>query len=126
MSPILTADDLHRIFKNLGTNNNGLVEFTRRRSKPKSKKKPMVHSVDQASDDLLKAFEVFDLNGDGHITCEELEAVLSRWELWGKSNGQNCKDMIRVFDENSDGVLDFEEFKVMMSIPCKPHNSEDD
>ncbi|KAG8378208.1 hypothetical protein BUALT_Bualt08G0113900 [Buddleja alternifolia] len=69
------------------------------------------------NDDLFKAFKVFDLNGDGYISCEELQSVLTRLGLWDKRNGQDCKDMIRVYDENSDGVLDFEEFKNMMSVP---------
>lgn len=70
---------------------------------------------DHAENDLLKAFEVFDLDGDGYITCEELQTVLSRLGLLDKR--KDCKDMIRVFDDNSDGVLDFQEFKNMMSVP---------
>ncbi|PIN16478.1 Calmodulin and related proteins (EF-Hand superfamily) [Handroanthus impetiginosus] len=75
-------------------------------------------SCDNNENDLLKAFKVFDLNGDGHISCDELQSVLSRLGLWDKRSGKDCKDMIRVYDENSDGVLDFEEFKNMMSVPA--------
>lgn len=74
--------------------------------------------------DLLKAFKVFDLNGDGYISCHELQSVLSRLGLWEKTNGQDCKDMIGVYDENSDGLLDFQEFKNMMSVP--PSSSDSD
>ncbi|KAL8485400.1 hypothetical protein ACS0TY_027631 [Phlomoides rotata] len=72
---------------------------------------------DDVEKDLLKAFKVFDLNGDGYICCDELQSVLSRLGLWEKRNGQDCKEMIGVYDENSDGVLDFQEFKNMMSVP---------
>lgn len=74
------------------------------------------HDMDH-SDDLLKAFKVFDLNDDGFISSEELQSVLSRLGLWDKKRGQDCKEMIRVYDQNLDGALDFEEFKVMMSSP---------
>ncbi|KAG2665866.1 hypothetical protein I3843_15G025600 [Carya illinoinensis] len=75
--------------------------------------------ADQESDkesDLAKAFEVFDLNGDGFISCEELQDVLSRLGLWDESSGRDCRAMIRVYDTNLDGQLDFEEFKNMMFL----------
>lgn len=64
--------------------------------------------------DLVNAFKVFDLNGDGFISCEELQNVLSTLELWDANSGHDCTTMIRVYDSNLDGQLDFEEFKSMM------------
>ncbi|KAJ9166714.1 hypothetical protein P3X46_021421 [Hevea brasiliensis] len=64
--------------------------------------------------DLAKAFNVFDLNGDGFISCEELQSVLSRLGLWDETSGKDCSYMIHVYDTNFDGVLDFQEFKNMM------------
>lgn len=66
--------------------------------------------------DLKKAFRVFDLNGDGFISCEELQIALSRLGLLDRSCGQDCMQMICVYDANSDGLLDFEEFKEMMFL----------
>ncbi|CAA0840801.1 Probable calcium-binding protein CML44 [Striga hermonthica] len=69
---------------------------------------------DDMEDDLLKAFKVFDTNGDGFISSEELESMLTRMGLWDKQSGGDCKEMIDAYDENSDGMLDFEECKNMM------------
>ncbi|KAB1199373.1 putative calcium-binding protein CML44 [Morella rubra] len=66
--------------------------------------------------DLVKAFEVFDLNGDGFISCEELQHVLSSLGLWDENSGRDCRTMIHVYDTNLDGQLDFEEFKNMMFL----------
>ncbi|XVF64478.1 hypothetical protein PTKIN_Ptkin09bG0173100 [Pterospermum kingtungense] len=64
--------------------------------------------------DLAKAFKVFDLNGDGFISCEELQSVLARLGLWDESCGKDCRSMICFYDTNLDGMVDFEEFKNMM------------
>ncbi|GFQ01662.1 probable calcium-binding protein cml44 [Phtheirospermum japonicum] len=76
------------------------------------------HDVDKKDEilerDLREAFRVFDLNGDGFISCEELQIALSRLGLWDEGCGQDCQMMIGVYDSNSDGLLDFDEFKDMM------------
>ncbi|XP_047943169.1 probable calcium-binding protein CML44 [Salvia hispanica] len=66
-------------------------------------------------EDLRKAFEVFDVDGDGFISCEELEMALTKMGFVEKENLGDCRDMIRVYDKNFDGFLDFDEFKDMMS-----------
>ncbi|PIA47546.1 hypothetical protein AQUCO_01400294v1 [Aquilegia coerulea] len=72
------------------------------------------NSDDCDEGDLVEAFKVFDMNNDGFITSDELQCVLSRLGLWEERSGRDCKRMIYEFDINSDGVLDFEEFKKMM------------
>ncbi|TYH89063.1 hypothetical protein ES332_D01G233000v1 [Gossypium tomentosum] len=69
---------------------------------------------DHGDSDLAKAFKVFDLNGDGFISCEEVQSVLVRLGLWDEKNGKDCRNMICFYDTNLDGMIDFEEFKNMM------------
>ncbi|XP_010539685.1 PREDICTED: probable calcium-binding protein CML44 [Tarenaya hassleriana] len=65
-------------------------------------------------DDIVRAFDVFDLNGDGYISSEELRIVLDRLGLWDESKADDCGRMTRVHDRNLDGLIDFEEFKNMI------------
>lgn len=78
-----------------------------------------INNGDCEDSDLVEAFNVFDLNGDGFISCEELQVILSRLGLWDEKSGKDCKRMIFVYDTNLDGVLDFEEFKNMMLLHAK-------
>ncbi|KAI9113081.1 hypothetical protein K1719_015606 [Acacia pycnantha] len=66
--------------------------------------------------ELVKAFEVFDMDGDGFISSQEVETVLKRLGLWDPKSCRDCASMIGVYDSNSDGLLDFQEFKNMMLL----------
>ncbi|KAJ4952469.1 hypothetical protein NE237_029301 [Protea cynaroides] len=73
-------------------------------------------SDDEERELLDQAFKVFDLNNDGFICSEELQIVLFRLGLLGDSSELDCQKMISRFDMNSDGKLDFEEFKNMILL----------
>ncbi|KAL7155212.1 hypothetical protein ABFS83_03G060400 [Erythranthe nasuta] len=63
---------------------------------------------------LRRAFEVYvDDNGGGCITAEGLLRGLRR--LGDVRSHQECEAMIRVFDLDGNGVLDFHEFRKMMT-----------
>jgi len=71
--------------------------------------------ADHEDADLAEAFGVFDENGDGLITVEELQSVLKSLGLeQGRSIG-DCKKMIQKVDKNGDGMVNYLEFKEMMS-----------
>nr|GEV82000.1 probable calcium-binding protein CML44 [Tanacetum cinerariifolium] len=75
-----------------------------------------VVACDAESDsDLFKAFEMFDKNRDGFICDEELMEALSRLELWDDKSNMDVESMIKAYDANCDGFLDFHEFKKMMA-----------
>ncbi|XP_059635147.1 calmodulin-like protein 7 [Cornus florida] len=64
--------------------------------------------------DLKEAFDVFDGDGDGLITVDELGLVLSSLGLMEGKMLENCKEMIRKVDMDGDGMVNFDEFKRMM------------
>ncbi|KAM3398753.1 hypothetical protein P3S68_002269 [Capsicum galapagoense] len=64
--------------------------------------------------ELIGAFGLYeDMEGSGYITPKSLKKMLSR--LGESTSIENCKAMISRFDINGDGVLSFDEFKVMMT-----------
>lgn len=65
-------------------------------------------------DDLRRAFEMFeDEKGSGSITPKGLQMMLRR--LGDAKSYEECEDMIRVYDIDGNGVLDFQEFHQMMA-----------
>ncbi|XP_055833898.1 putative calcium-binding protein CML19 [Solanum dulcamara] len=61
--------------------------------------------------ELIGAFGMYEM--EGYITPKSLKRMLNR--LGESTSIDNCKAMIQRFDLNGDGVLSFDEFKVMMT-----------
>ncbi|KAG2719987.1 hypothetical protein I3843_02G009600 [Carya illinoinensis] len=63
--------------------------------------------------DLRKAFEMFEMEkGSGRITPRSLQRMLQR--LGDTKSQDECEAMIRVYDTDGNGELDFNEFHQMM------------
>lgn len=65
--------------------------------------------------DIENAFEVFDVDGNGKISPEELLEVLSR--LGEKSSLDACSKIVRGLDADGDGYINMDEFMIMMTRP---------
>uniref|UniRef100_A0ACD5YL74 Uncharacterized protein n=1 Tax=Avena sativa TaxID=4498 RepID=A0ACD5YL74_AVESA len=63
---------------------------------------------------MREAFDVFDQNGDGYITVEELRSVLASLGLKQGRTVEECRQMLSKVDADGDGRVDFKEFKQMM------------
>ncbi|KAL6636853.1 hypothetical protein ACP70R_024425 [Stipagrostis hirtigluma subsp. patula] len=65
-------------------------------------------------EDLRRAFEVFNaVESAGRITARGLQRVLA--QLGDQRSVADCQAMIRAYDVDGDGGLDFSEFQRMMS-----------
>lgn len=63
------------------------------------------------NDKLEAAFKMFDKDGSGKISTDEIKQVLS----FGKHlDDQAITEIIKQVDENGDGEISFEEFSHMM------------
>ncbi|XP_060168852.1 putative calcium-binding protein CML19 [Lycium barbarum] len=81
----------------------GLEDFTKLMEEERNKES-----------ELKGAFAMYEeMEGSGYITPKSLKRMLSR--LGESTSIDKCKAMIRRFDINGDGVLSFDEFKVMMT-----------
>lgn len=69
---------------------------------------------DEEREDLSRAFEAFEaVKGSGRITPRGLQRVLS--QLGDEPSVAECEAMIRAYDDDGDGELDFHDFRRMMT-----------
>ncbi|KMZ59103.1 hypothetical protein ZOSMA_6G00310 [Zostera marina] len=66
-------------------------------------------------EELKQAFGMYDVNGDGVISPEELLRVLLTLED-NSCSINDCRRMIAVVDSDGDGFICFSDFKRMMSV----------
>ena len=62
--------------------------------------------------ELREAFRMYEMEGSGCITAKSLKRMLSR--LGESRSVEECSVTIGQFDVNGDGVLSFDEFKLML------------
>lgn len=105
----ISREEAQRVIKEFDENGDNLLEF-----------KDFVKLIDEGDnneggyDDIIKsAFEMYEVDkGCGCITPVGLQRMLSR--LGDVKSYEDCAAMIRAFDLDGNGVLDFHEFQQMM------------
>ncbi len=75
----------------------------------------MIGSTSDDDDDLREAFDVFDKDKNGFICVKELYSVLRSLGISANTTITSCQNMISAVDRNGDGLVDFIEFKDLMT-----------
>merc|ERR1719411_2370336 len=91
----------------LDKDNSGMVEF------PEFvrvlAKRAEVEEIKQKRAEFYEALRVFDSNGDGKVSAEELGEILTK-QGKNKLTTEEVEDMISRVDMDDEGMVDFDEF----------------
>lgn len=80
----------------------------------------MDSNKDDAEEELIwDAFNIFDKDKDGFISPSELQSVLCGLGFGAARELDACIEMIRRYDQDGNGQVDFEEFKDMLNSAIK-------
>eukprot|EP00437_Effrenium_voratum_P005556 CAMPEP_0181423470 /NCGR_PEP_ID=MMETSP1110-20121109/14144_1 /TAXON_ID=174948 /ORGANISM="Symbiodinium sp., Strain CCMP421" /LENGTH=501 /DNA_ID=CAMNT_0023546595 /DNA_START=65 /DNA_END=1570 /DNA_ORIENTATION=- len=109
--------DLAAILDGVDADGSGVIDYTEFLAATLDRQQYMKEDVCWA------AFRVFDRNGDGHISKDELKQVLSNSEVEDALGAKAIAELMLEVDSNGDGIIDFEEFMAMMKGSGGPPTS---
>jgi len=100
-----TDDELKDMIRNVDKNSNGAIDFN-------EFIEMMVKKSSQVDEDVMHAFRVFDRDGDGYISVEELRLTMNN--LGEPLTDHEVRSMIEEADLDGDGRINFQEFARLM------------
>jgi calcium-dependent protein kinase len=95
-------DAVDRIMQQVDTDGNGFIEYS------EFLKAAIDKELMMTGNNLKVAFEMFDKDGNGKISPDELRMVLEKEETYGE---EFWKEMVKQLDVNGDGEIDLKEFE---------------
>lgn len=102
---LTASDEIFKLMRALDVNGTGLLDYEEFIAAMLSISKTT------STDNIARAFAYFDVDGSGTITVNELRRVMREFKLEGTST----KELLAAVDTNGDGMVDYEEFLVMMT-----------
>merc|ERR1711871_1263117 len=99
--------DLQQIMEDVDSDGSGVIDYTEFLAATLDKRLYLQEDV------CWSAFRVFDRNGDGKISQEELKQVVQSGEVEDVAT-RAMAELMQEIDDNGDGVIDFQEFMKMM------------
>eukprot|EP01105_Mastigella_eilhardi_P022408 TRINITY_DN5513_c0_g1_i2.p2 TRINITY_DN5513_c0_g1~~TRINITY_DN5513_c0_g1_i2.p2 ORF type:complete len:142 (-),score=47.06 TRINITY_DN5513_c0_g1_i2:113-538(-) len=96
-----TSAELQQMIAEVDTDNSGTVEF--------NEFIEMMNKRQTAKTDLTAAFKMFDINGDGLISPQEMQQVMAK--LGENLSDEDISAMVKEADLDGDGLINFYEFE---------------
>mmetsp|Transcript_14933 Transcript_14933/g.21093 ORF Transcript_14933/g.21093 Transcript_14933/m.21093 type:complete len:149 (-) Transcript_14933:246-692(-) len=103
------TNQLNQIIKSIDKDQNGEIDFEEFKEMMEENKDATEADLDA---ELKYAFGVFDKDGDGNISAEEIMTVMQ--QLNEKIDKETVNLMVQSVDTDNNGSIDFDEFKTMM------------
>merc|ERR1719188_857891 len=103
-----TNSDLQWILEGVDADGSGVIDYSEFLAAALDRK---LYLSEQA---CWTAFKVFDLDGDGRISLDELKKVLDNEDVEEALGQDNAMSLLKDVDQNGDGTIDFKEFMAMM------------
>merc|ERR1719414_567387 len=100
--------DLQAILEDVDSDGSGVIDYTEFLAATLDKRLYLQEDV------CWSAFRIFDRNGDGKISRQELEQVLGNEEVETVVEANTLADLMKQVDGDGDGMIDFAEFMAMM------------
>ncbi|XP_062557052.1 calmodulin-A-like [Armigeres subalbatus] len=122
---VITASELGTVLRSLGKNVSD-AEVEELLKEVNVDQDGMIHFPDfvammsvrlrdfNSEEELMEAFRIFDRDGNGLISAEELRAALH--SFGEQLSDEEIEELLREADVNSDGQIDYEEFVKMITL----------
>lgn len=104
------SSQLEELVRSIDTDGSGTINYTEFIAAN------LDNNIYMKQDKLRQAFRMFDIDGNGKISVEELTKILGCHEEYLFVDQSFFKEMVMENDKNGDGQIDYNEFIAMMNI----------
>jgi calcium-dependent protein kinase len=101
----MADEDIEKMFRSVDSDNSGFIDYSEFVVAAMNEKQLT------SNDKLQAAFKMFDKDGSGLISADEIKEVIG---FGGNLDNKAIDAIIKQVDENEDGGISFEEFVTMM------------